>query len=182
MSLFVFLSYASMPEGSCDSGGFQHGEKGLAGTRSSLTSPPHTTAVSNCCEQLLLGAQEEEEGLVTKLKKNCSSQQAWLKGVHLHARKKTELGVQPSTFIRGSSQPHSWTQEPTRAPSTTPHCLQPDGLEESPHNNPCLPGVHHLCPLPMATELILPPLGMKGKRTCSLPAFPRVGSPPAFPH
>lgn len=33
---------------------------------------------------------------------------------------KTELGVQPSTFIRGSRQPNSWTWEPARAPSSRP--------------------------------------------------------------
>lgn len=47
----------------------------MAETGSSPTSPLHPTAG----RQLLLGAQEEEEGLVTKLKKNCSSQQAGLR-------------------------------------------------------------------------------------------------------
>lgn len=107
----------------------------------------------------------------------------------------TELGVQPSTFIRGSRQPNSWTWEPARAPSSRP-TLPPaqqvggvpvpqslsvprcpaGGLAMSPaHGSPHSVGPH--CP----QELTLPPLVAKGGEDRFPISLPRLQTLPGLP-
>lgn len=76
------------------------------------------------------GLREEERGRGDKVgerKENCSSQQAGA-GVCARTPARRELGVRPSTFIRGSRPPNSWTGEPARAPpAPSPASPSPTG-------------------------------------------------------
>lgn len=120
---------------------------------------------------------------MTQLKKNCSSQQAGSRVCTRMLEKNRTGSTAKYLYQRKQSAPQL---DMGAYQGSLHHPTLPDRLEESPHHNHCpclLPGREgHLCPLPMATELSLPSLGMKGRRTRSLPAFPGVGSPLAFPH
>lgn len=112
-----------------------------------------------------------------------------------HTPENTELGVQPSTFIRGSRQPNSWTWEPARAPSSlrTPPPAQQVGGVPMPQSLPVprcpvggLPitpahGSQHSAGPHCPQELALPPSAVKGGEDRFPIGLPQLQTLPGLP-